>query len=312
MPLNVIADEKEISMDNLRGFGRAHRFNHKQKNRQENMYNINIHFYFTLRNHPSKVDSPTPSDTVAFHTHKCYELIYYYAGKGYCYIDNTKFEYGKNDCLIVPPNTRHNDVNLTNTKVFCLGFSINHAEPCLQAAKYADEDKKIMHYLNMISDEFSHKENDYVDAVQNLIKNVIILLNRTTAENAGYQTHTDELEKAVEYINNHFTQNIQPKEFESITNYSYDRFRHIFKHAIGISPKQYIINKRLEYAKELLAVSDLSVTEIAYKCGFASSALFTTQFKNRTDLTPKQYRKQLGANHVFSDAQSLYSDDDES
>lgn len=274
------------------------------------MYNVNIHFYFTVRNNPSKIHSQISASSVAFHTHKCYELIYYYAGKGYCYIDDTKYEYGKNDCIIVPPNARHNDVNVKNTKAFCFGFSVNHEEPCLRAGKYSDADKTIMHYLNMICDEFAHKENDYVSAVQNLIKNVIILLNRATPEKMVYQTRTDELEKVIEYINKNFTQDIRPQEFETITNYSYDRFRHIFKHAIGVSPKQYIIGKRFEYAKELLAASELSITEVAYRCGFASSALFTNQFKKRTDLTPKQYRLQLGAQKVFTDAQSSYSEND--
>ena len=75
---------------------------------------------------------------------------------------------------------------------------------------------------------------------------------------------------------------------------------------MGIPPKQYVIIKRLEYAKTLLANSHASVTEIGYQCGFACTSLFIKQFKKNMDVTPAQYRRQLRSNVVFSSEQSLY------
>ena len=50
---------------------------------------------------------------------------------------------------------------------------------------------------------------------------------------------------------------------------------------------------RIQTAKKLLESTDLSVTEIAMRCGFNSSSYFTKQFHALTGKTPAQYRKNL-------------------
>ncbi len=69
-------------------------------------------------------------------------------------------------------------------------------------------------------------------------------------------------------------------------------FRKLFLKQYGISPKQYIIEKRITRAKQLLINSAYSVTAIASECGFSSVYLFCRTFKEKTGLTPTEYIKQ--------------------
>lgn len=69
-------------------------------------------------------------------------------------------------------------------------------------------------------------------------------------------------------------------------------FRKLFIQQYGVSPKQYIIEKRIDYAKLLLINSPYSVTAVALDCGFSSVYLFCRTFKAKTGLTPTQYIKQ--------------------
>lgn len=64
------------------------------------------------------------------------------------------------------------------------------------------------------------------------------------------------------------------------------------KAVLGIGIGDYIINFRLEKAKELLKTTSLNVSEIAYSCGFASPNYFSTSFKNKYSISPKDFRSE--------------------
>ena len=139
------------------------------------------------------------------------------------------------------------------------------------------------------------------------MNNIIIELERINNDEHQNKNTFNELKSVIEYIDQHCCEEIEKDTLTSFVNISYDRFRHLFKHALGTSLKQYIIDKRLELAKKLLATTNQSITEIAYQCGFPSSTLFSKQFKNKTDLSPTQYRNQLHSNSIMSKEQSQYS-----
>ncbi len=65
----------------------------------------------------------------------------------------------------------------------------------------------------------------------------------------------------------------------------------LFKRYYGQTPRQYLIDRRIEKAKDLLK-SDLSVTEVCYEVGFESPCSFSSLFKARTGRTPADYKKE--------------------
>jgi AraC family transcriptional regulator len=67
-------------------------------------------------------------------------------------------------------------------------------------------------------------------------------------------------------------------------------FLRMFKQSTGVTPHQYIINQRIERARELLQKTTMSITEIAYLLGFSTPAHFTHHFRRKTGLTPRELR----------------------
>ncbi len=72
---------------------------------------------------------------------------------------------------------------------------------------------------------------------------------------------------------------------------SYSSLRKLFKEFTGVSPSLYQQDLRLQRAKEMLSSTDLSVKEIAYSLHFESSDYFSTKFKQKTGMSPGQFRK---------------------
>jgi len=68
-------------------------------------------------------------------------------------------------------------------------------------------------------------------------------------------------------------------------------FRKLFKEHFGISPKQYVIDVRLQRARQLLTEGSISLAQISESCGFTNQYHFSRIFKERVGLTPSEYRK---------------------
>ncbi len=73
-------------------------------------------------------------------------------------------------------------------------------------------------------------------------------------------------------------------------NVSYTWFRRMFTQHTGLSPHQYRLQLRIARARTLLADTQLSVKEVAFRCGFESEQYFSRLFKQKTTLTATQWR----------------------
>lgn len=72
---------------------------------------------------------------------------------------------------------------------------------------------------------------------------------------------------------------------------SKSHFQHLYTQQFGISFQQDYIQMRINYAKDLLETSDLSLEQIAEICGYSSEVHFYRQFKRYVEITPARYRK---------------------
>ncbi len=247
----------------------------------------NIAFYF---HREDTVDYHIP-----FHAHQCHELVYYYSGKGHCFIDDKRYDYKENTVVIIPQGVRHNDVHEADCNVFCLGFTLDKETnfPSLSGA-FEDRRGLIQNYLSLLSQEAENSSKN-LQIINNLLENIVLELSRQAyafpATPIKHVSHS--IEQVINYINEYFLTEINPEQLAAIANYSYHRFRHIFKNTLGVSPSQYIKQKRMEHAKRLLVTTDISITEISYQCLFTSTSLFIQQFRKSTGVTPQKYRLQL-------------------
>jgi AraC-like DNA-binding protein len=73
-------------------------------------------------------------------------------------------------------------------------------------------------------------------------------------------------------------------------NHNYTYLANIFSEVKGTTIEQFFISHKIEKVKELLVYDDLNLSEIAWKLHYSSVAHLSYQFKNKTGLTPSQFR----------------------
>ena len=88
------------------------------------------------------------------------------------------------------------------------------------------------------------------------------------------------------------------KKMLAATNMSASSFCHQFKQITGKSPIDYLLKLRLQNAASLLMLQELSITEIASRCGFSDSNYFSRQFKKMFSRSPQQFRLHNGSHTV--------------
>lgn len=99
-----------------------------------------------------------------------------------------------------------------------------------------------------------------------------------------------QLSQVLEYINEHLNQDIKLADLAKLLGMSQFHFSHLFKRSIGTAPYQYLLQQRIERAKQLLRQTDQSIMEIAFLCGFNSHSHLSKQFRQLTGMTPTAYR----------------------
>jgi AraC family transcriptional regulator len=102
-----------------------------------------------------------------------------------------------------------------------------------------------------------------------------------------------QLLQVLEYINEHLDRDIKLVNLAQLLDISQFHFSHLFKQSLGTSPYQYLLQQRIERAKQLLKQTDRSIMDIAFLCGFNSHSHLSKQFRQLTGMTPKFYRQSL-------------------
>ena len=109
-----------------------------------------------------------------------------------------------------------------------------------------------------------------------------------------YKLTNKHLKDALDFVNDNIDRPLSVDQVAKITGLSLFHFAHAFKSAVGQSTHQYIIDRRMTRARELLAESVLGLADIAYATGYSSQSHMTACFTKRLGLTPQQYRRELG------------------
>ena len=106
-----------------------------------------------------------------------------------------------------------------------------------------------------------------------------------------HKPHADQLVKQVqEFIEENFKQPIQVSHLAAMVNITPRTLNRRFQSAVAMRPSEYIQAVRIEQAKRLLELGDVTIKSLAEQVGYDDISSFTRLFKRATELTPKEYQ----------------------
>ncbi|MEL6319333.1 MAG: AraC family transcriptional regulator [Cyanobacteria bacterium J06626_14] len=136
----------------------------------------------------------------------------------------------------------------------------------------------------------------YVDSLCNALRNH--LLRHYTAQRpllsaqaGGLPTYR--LQQVLEYIDAYLDRKLTLADLAAIAQMSPSYFTQLFKQSTGFTPHQYVIQHRVERARQLLIAGKLSIADIALQVGFAHQSHLNRHFKRWLGVTPKAFLKHL-------------------
>ena len=98
-------------------------------------------------------------------------------------------------------------------------------------------------------------------------------------------------ERLFEFIEENLHRNLGLEDLARQVGYGRGHFLKTFRASAGISPHQYLLDRRVERAKGMLKKTRTPLVEIATACGFASQSHFSSEFRRRVGLSPGRYRR---------------------
>ncbi len=258
------------------------------------------------------VDLHSPRYEMMYHWHKEYELIHIIEGSFSLTADGNTFLLNKGDVAVISPGVLHGGTP-HNAIYECLVFS-----PDAITLNTKEEYKKrrlIPKHITVNFDlkEFAPKIKPHILAAFETVKTSksgfelnfyceILSLFSIIMDNGLFEKRGDlkasrvskliPLENVINYIEENFSQQISLEDMAKSAGFSRKYFSEYFKKLIGKSPGEYLNSYRIERAADMLLNTDLSVTEIAFSCGFNDLSYFIKTFKDLKFATPGKYRKQ--------------------
>ena len=153
------------------------------------------------------------------------------------------------------------------------------------------QNKQITQRLDSIADAHRQLSDRHpLQVIGELYDLVGLMYQHCVIRDTGVLPAQKHLDRAVTYINEHYTENISSSSISKMLGYDESYFCRKFKKQTGLTVMKYIQILRIEKARRLLTETDLPVQDIALACGFSDTAYFTNRFKALFRLTPTQLR----------------------
>lgn len=287
-------------------------------NRQDKLWGITVttvgyqqiapHAVYPPMNHPTQY---------LFSTHKGrtldeYILLYIANGSGTFSSNKQKnIRLTTGSILLLFPGEWHNyePAPSTGWDEYWIGFQGDNMETLVQNGFFCEQKKvfnvglslEVIQLFRMaisVATEQKAGFQQILGGITNLLLGMTHSLDKLQSFSQSQPMQLINKAKLIMFENSHT--NVTVEEIAGRICMSYSSFRRNFKQYTGLSPHQYLQEIRIQKSKELLATTNLSCQEIAYKTGYESPIHFNVTFKKKTGLTPVKYREYYQRNEFHT------------
>lgn len=240
------------------------------------------------------------------HFHKYYEIYFLLKGNRRYFIDDGIYNLSKGDVALIEPDLLHKTVSVDDkpyTRMLIyfdtaiLNPQINKELLSCFSARHMKIPKNRTEYIEDIlmkaHNEFNKEDAFSNELLKGYITEILAFLSRTAQdkENIYIPDDIDEsVLRATLFIRNNFDKDIFLRDVAQEANMSRTYFSAKFKECTGFGFCEFLNIVRIMNAEKLLITTNISITDVATKCGFNDSNYFAMIFKKMKGITPLKYR----------------------
>ncbi|MBE7090156.1 MAG: helix-turn-helix transcriptional regulator [Clostridiales bacterium] len=231
-------------------------------------------------------------------------LYYIVSGNATIYLKNKSIELKAGNIYYIPPYSISNVVCHNVLDHYWIHFNMDltteqelNCLPVVNSVEANNFDKEAFIQLVDLIDR-SHKNESVAEylAQDSLLK---YLFSRFLPHRTVIHTVTEsKFLPVLAYIDENLGRKITNEELSKIMFLNPTYFSNSFSSNFGISPQQYILQKKLNKAINLLYENEKSIKEIAFLCGFENESYFNRQFKKIYGIPPGKFLKRFGSNRT--------------
>ncbi len=227
---------------------------------------------------------------VRSHTHRALEIVYFLKGFGRTKVGQTTYDIRRNLFTVIPAGIYHDQENSTKVVSFCMGLVGSGLEPF--QGGWNDTGGLIHVSIQKLLTEMKGGKPFYEDICLGILQEIVGLVKRASRDSAKPTGKEQIVSQAIALI----------REQEGIVSIddladqlyvSKDYLRHLFLEYTNQSPIRHIINTRIENARQLLVRPELTIDQVARKCGFRNLYYFSRLFKRETGHSPSEFRRSI-------------------
>ena len=241
------------------------------------------------------------------HGHEGYELLYYIEGSVRIRLNNRWFSAGPGDLVIFHPRVVHREYEEPgiNRKI-CLRFKSAQVAQAVSFPPHTRHNPvvnlpwkdRFQNIFEQIVLEHKGVDKWSKSLISTYMAQFLVLLWRALKhgrKGAGNpaRDHHQRVGQVIDTIHRNVTGELSLASLAATACMSQSHFAHVFKQIIGQPPRQYIIQSRIEKARELLGTTSHSARTIGRMLGWSDPVHFNRIFKKECGLTPGEYRKSV-------------------
>jgi len=231
-----------------------------------------------------------------------FQLIYITEGEGIFETKHKTYQIKAGNIILLFPNEwhRYRPLHETGWTENYIGFSGEIAKNSMSFFKkndpvqYIGFNESIVNSFKSISQLAQEETSGFQQVISGHILFILgkmrqIILNKSFANTPIEKT----INQSRIYMRDHLSEHINLEELADMLNISYSQFRGSFKKYTGISPGQYLLQLKLQKAKNLLVNSTQNIKEISFNSGFESPFYFSKVFKKHIGISPSDFREKF-------------------
>lgn len=232
-----------------------------------------------------------------------YSLYYVTEGSGYLTIDGQDYNIVEGTCFLVPPHVVVNyKPDLLNPWSYhFIGFNGETADNYLNRIGLSisspisscENGKKIEECFEYILSSVNHPKSADLQAISGFYALIGTLCDYTEPQVPKIQTtsrQADYIRQAIEYIETNYSRQITVEEISNHVGINRKYLTKLFNEKMDDSPKNYLIQYRINKACRLLKQSTLSIQEVSHSVGYTDALVFSKIFKKVIGTCPREYR----------------------